>query len=708
MARPGAISAFLLLFLLCLAQSALADVTVTAEVLNTAPAVSDGNVSPANWAGSGSIALGFKCTDPNGISDLNIVHAAITGANSADLNGVSYTVSGAYAIISTDINTYISTKGTYYVTPFCIDDANNVTAGTAITGSYVDVVEITISLPAADANINSSPAIVFDVNRNTSDDVNVASISVDLNGVSSPDFNYLAHCTEFNGHFHCSYTETGMTADADTNLSVDADNNTGQGAKQQSILVHYDATAPSILAFTASGSGSDVFASWTASDSFTGIETYYVREDSGSWIPTTDLNYTFSGSSSADHTYYVKARDYADNNSLISSAAYTAPTTGGEEETGGRVPTTSSPSAPSTPEPEPPEPEGIFDISIVRVDDPVEAGDRLDFTYLVQNGTNSNGNAYIRYWLERNGVKLVSGSQTLYLLKGQERLTSENLLLLDEMLGAYDFYITLARAGQESITRHAEIEVMVGAPTEIDLNLHSLVPGKEQKPVSFEIDLSSNRDDALPILVEEKIYKGDTIVWEKKQTAIVSVFERFSEEVYGLGPGDYRLVVYSTYEDLTKQDAENFRIEIAAGLAPAIEFPAFPPYAVFAFFEILPLLILLLLITAMLLWYKLREYESESSGKSRKEKIAWATIAIIAVTILFLILLYMNKDAIILSKFGQLSEAEMAELYATGYSGQLPAGAASLASYSMPAEVVAVAAVLGAALVFFLSFWRKR
>jgi len=691
-------------FLLSALPFVAGDVIVTVEVLNAAPIVSDGNISPTNWAGTGSVILGFQCSDPNRIADLNRVQATITGAVSADLNDLSYTVSGAVAIISTDINAYLTTKGTYYVTSFCIDDSNKVGAGSQITGNYVDVLTITIISPVTDSNINSSPTITFDVNKNTDDDVNGASISPDINGTKSTDFNYLAHCTEFSGEFHCSYTETGLTADADTNFSVDADNNTGQSAAQQSILIHYDATAPTIVSFSASKSGSDIFLSWNATDAFTGIEAYYVREDSGAWIPVTNTNYTYLGSSSASHTYYLKARDYADNNSLISSATYavsvgpgpTTPTDGGPSG-GGPGPSPLKPVEPLI------EPE-VFDINLIRIDDPIEAGERLDFTYLVANKTSINDNAYISYWLERDGAKLVSGSETVYLLVGEERENSEGLLLLDEMVGKYDFCLELTRVGQDPIVIQREIEIMIGAPTKIDLDLHSLTPGEEEEPLRFAIDLSSNRDDALPILVEQKIYKGNTVVWEKKQTAIVAVYERYFEEVYGLEPGIYTVEITSTYEGHVEKDVEHFERKREVKFA-AMPLPVPPTQLLLVFFNILPLLILLLLITAMLLWYRLK---SEPVGeRSLKVKMAWITLALIVLALLVLIVLYALKDSIIGPHFVSISQYGGEGILVDNFGG-LAVGVSSLLVPGFPADLIAVIAFLGVVLAFFLTFKGKR
>ena len=301
-------------------------ITISAIVNNVAPVVSDANVSPAVWFGIGDLNLGFKCSDPNSIDDFNRANARITGANSADLNDIPYVVSGQVAIISFDINAYITNRGTYYVTPFCIDDENIGTAGTLITAQYLSPASITVLFPAQDENINANPTVKFDVNKNAAFDINVHAIRVDINGVASADFNHDTNCTEFSGHFHCEYVEGGLFVDADSNISFNAEDANGNAADPVHRIVHFDATAPTASNASAAQSGSDVAVTWSGSDGFTGIEFYYVKEDDGAWINTgLGAAYTFAGSSGASHTYYVKAKDFADNNSLIVQASYSPP-----------------------------------------------------------------------------------------------------------------------------------------------------------------------------------------------------------------------------------------------------------------------------------------------------------------------------------------------------------------------------------------------
>jgi len=571
--QKATLSFLLLLFLLNMTGDGNASVIiVTANVQNAVPIVFDENISPAIWIGAADLILGFQCTDPNGIADFNNAHASITGVNTQDLNNIPYVLSGAVAIISFDINSYITTRGTYYVTPFCTDDSNGTGAGTKLTGEYVRSIEINVQFPVQDANINSNPTITFDVNKNASSDVNKYSIQIDLNGIASTAFDVDTDCIEFSGEFYCNYIETGLAVDADNNIVFKASDDLNNWATSIERLVHYDAIAPVITTISAAESGSSVVFSWNGQDSFTGIETYYIREDSESWIRTgLALSHVFSGSGSTSHIYYVKARDYADNNSLIVQTTYTPPGPG--------------PTPTPTPSPGPggggggagisplPPLEDDFNIVLIRIDDPVEVGEKLDFTYLVTNGTRSNDNAYIEYWLERDGLKFVSGSETVYLVSGERREINANLLLFDDMDGRYEFHLQLSKEGQENVEVERVITVGKGVPTKIGLELMSLFPNGGTEPLFFSIVVESNKDAVLPILINERLYLEGSLVWEKKQTVAVQVFDKFSEEVYGLEPGNYQLEVDAIYQGEIETVQHSFERKPSAGMLPLIPLP---------------------------------------------------------------------------------------------------------------------------------------
>ena len=553
-------------------------------ILNNRPIVFDENISPAVWVGGSDLILGFKCRDIDGIGDFNSAHASITGANTQDLNNIPFVISDNKAIIAFDINSYITIRGTYYVTPFCDDNSHTTTAGTTLTGEYAFPIEINVQSPVQDANINSNPTITFDVNKNSIIDVNQYTIEIDLNGIVSTDFNVDNNCTEFSGEFYCSYVETGLAIDADNNVVFKAADDSNNWATPVERIVHYDATAPVVTSISAAESGSNVVVSWTGQDPFTGIETYYVREDSGSWIRTgLVLSYTFAGSAAASHTYYAKATDYADNNSLIVQTTYTPP--------GPPTPPAPGPGpggGAGPPPPTLPPLEDDFNIILVRIDDPAEVGEKLDFTYRVTNGTRSGDNAYIEYWLSKGKSKVVSGSETVYLVSGERREINSNLLLLDDMDGFYPFHLKLSKEGQDDVEVERIIMVGKSVPTKIEIDITSLWPGGDSVPLSFSLEIGSNKDAVLPVLINEKLYRDGSLVWEKKQTVAVQILEKFSEEVYGLEPGNYLLEVNTVYQGETVTDTQPFEIKPTAGMQPIIPLPPLIEPIVTGLFEFFP------------------------------------------------------------------------------------------------------------------------
>jgi hypothetical protein len=470
-------------------------------------------------------------------------------------------------------------------------------------------VQINIYVPEQDANINSNPTITFDVNKSTPSDINGESIIIDLNGTASTDFGYLTDCDEYSGSFHCEYLETGLAQDEDHNISFRAANDANQWSDWIERIVHYDVTAPTITSVTATKSGSDVIVSYDGTDAYTGIEIFYVRESTETWIANgTSKTYTFAGHASADHIYQVKAKDYADNNSLVSQATYTAPAA-----------VTPTPTAPVTPGGGagglPPVEEGIFDLQIVRVDDPVEVGERFDFTYKVENGTRDGDNVYIEYWLEQDGQSIVSGSETIYISSGEQIEISEDLLLLEEMSGPYDFHITMSRAGEEIVTRQKSTRMMLGAPLELELEITSLTPGEEEKPTEFSFFIGSNKDETLPILVEERLFMEGKIVWEKKQTVAITAFGRFLEQIYDLEPGNYRLEVSIFYDELTKRDEWEFERKRKPVIPPGMELPPEVESIVIFFLNLWPWILLLILIAiAIIVWERWRRKKKRGTS----------------------------------------------------------------------------------------------
>ena len=410
---------------------------------------------------------------------------------------------------------------------------------------------ISVQSPVQDENVNSAPTVVFDVNKNSFAEIDLNAITVGLNGTASNDFNSDTNCTRFSGEIHCTYLETGLAKDSDNNIAFNAAYRSGEKAEQVEIIVHYDATAPTIASVSASSTGRSVVVSWVGSDSFTGIEAYYVRVDGGQWIEKgSATSHTFAGHFGASHTYSVKARDFADNNSLISSVQYSP---AAEEDTGPGITPGGGGGIPGGIK------ERDFELEIVRADSPVSAGENLDFTFRVGSNTSTGANAYAEYWLE--GGEQEKESEAIYLKGWETKEFDRKLRLPKELLGNYNLYVKLEREGLNPVLASRLVEVVESAPTVIRLDVQPEEPVPGEQTLAFGLFIGSNVDQALPVEIEERLFREGKLVWEKKQEVPVTAYQRFSEEVYDLPPGDYVLEVYARYGNQERFETKNVRIE---------------------------------------------------------------------------------------------------------------------------------------------------
>ena len=88
----------------------------------------------------------------------------------------------------------------------------------------------------------------------------------------------------------------------------------------------------------------------------------------------------------------------------------------------------------------------------MQIDSLLEPGEFLDFTYLAKNMASSSGDVTFEFWLERNGQKIVSGSDVLFIGSSEEKIESTSLHLPSDLKeGIYQCYIKLTFGGYEVI-----------------------------------------------------------------------------------------------------------------------------------------------------------------------------------------------------------------------------------------------------------------
>ncbi len=84
----------------------------------------------------------------------------------------------------------------------------------------------------------------------------------------------------------------------------------------------------------------------------------------------------------------------------------------------------------------------LFDIKILKVDSPLRPEGFFSFSYYIKGMAEFNNDIIIDFWLEKDGEKITSGADTLYLGSFEEKTEDAELYLpKDTVDGVYNFYI---------------------------------------------------------------------------------------------------------------------------------------------------------------------------------------------------------------------------------------------------------------------------
>ena len=100
---------------------------------------------------------------------------------------------------------------------------------------------------------------------------------------------------------------------------------------------------------------------------------------------------------------------------------------------------------------------------------------------------------------------------------------------------------------------------------------------------------------------QQQFCEDGKIIWEKKQTIPIKVFQVFEEEIHGLEAGKYRLEVHITYGNERTEAVQLFEIKPHAKFLPAVELPPEAEPLTSLFFDFLPWLIAIAALTVGLL-----------------------------------------------------------------------------------------------------------
>src|SRR3989344_4205813 len=88
----------------------------------------------------------------------------------------------------------------------------------------------------------------------------------------------------------------------------------------------------------------------------------------------------------------------------------------------------------------------LFDIKILNFESPAKLGDYFDFTYFVKGMANINDDIVIKFWIEKNGEIVSSGSDTIFLGSLEEKTETAQIFLPSVVeTGVYQFKISVSR-----------------------------------------------------------------------------------------------------------------------------------------------------------------------------------------------------------------------------------------------------------------------
>lgn len=185
----------------------------------------------------------------------------------------------------------------------------------------------------------------------------------------------------------------------------------------------------------------------------------------------------------------------------------------------------------------------LFDVQILQVDSPIGPGEVLDFRYLIKGIGVFKGDVIVDFWAEKDGVKVISGSDVVYLGEYETKIVDGMLNLYKDMLGKYKLFVRISY-NEYSAAANRPFEVVKDALLHFDLSVLNLT----EQPLEFTVELRSNKDEEIAVTLVEKLVKDNAIVWQELKTVSFAKHHELREIVGPLEPGKYLLEV-SAYKN---------------------------------------------------------------------------------------------------------------------------------------------------------------
>jgi hypothetical protein len=281
-------------------------------------------LTPTTWQNS-NVNAQLNCMDANSGCDDTYYNLDLDSTDSIswDTNWYTYT-SGI------DVNT----DGNFGVQFYSTDDVNNnesiVTDFILLDKTSPSATTLTMNTAQSDTNIQLDWTAVIDFS-----DVNTYIIY--RQGANASPFVKISQTTDIN------YLDTFVLADTNEQYCyfVQTIDNAGNDSNSNTKCIWVDTISPDMNLLTNSVNNKNVTLTFLATDTNgSGVKEYFISQDKNTWIYTTNTTYTYTGLSNGTYTFFVKAKDNADNNSTdmntIAIVNYSSPSPGGGS-SGGRV-----------------------------------------------------------------------------------------------------------------------------------------------------------------------------------------------------------------------------------------------------------------------------------------------------------------------------------------------------------------------------------
>ncbi len=104
----------------------------------------------------------------------------------------------------------------------------------------------------------------------------------------------------------------------------------------------------------------------------------------------------------------------------------------------------------------------LFDIKIIEYESPIEAGSSFEFTYFMKGMADINGDVEVSFWIEKDGEKVVSGTDVIYMGSFEEKTEMTNMFLPSDVVpGTYVFFVQVIHENYQ-VEAHRTVEVIQG------------------------------------------------------------------------------------------------------------------------------------------------------------------------------------------------------------------------------------------------------